>query len=76
MTIVKPTIDGAVYIDDIPGSPNKAVKVVGAINADHAISVASQAVTELGLDGEWGNSVAKVTRSGPVFTFTLKPALP
>lgn len=67
------TIFGEVHIDDVPGSPNKTVRVEGAINREHALSIASQAVTEVGLDGEWGAVVAKVTRTGPVYTLTLKP---
>lgn len=73
MSIVYEDLTGTVYIDDIPGSLNKAVKVTGAITAEHALSVASQAVTQLGLDGEWGHTVAKVGRDGPIYTLTLKP---
>ena len=48
-------LDGAVHIDDLADGSVKVV-VTGAIDVTHALSVASQAVTEVGLDGEWQNS--------------------
>ena len=66
------TLFGDVYISDL-SSGRKAVKVVGAVTTEHALSVASQAVNEVGLDGEWADHVVTTPEA---YVFVLNPIEP
>lgn len=60
MTQTIKTEGGSVQLNQLDDG-SVAVIVAGAMNVDHAISVASDVVTHEGLDGEWENEKGLVS---------------
>lgn len=65
------TLGGSVHINRTADG-NLTVQVIGAINSEHALSVASEALTNVGISGTWLGTLQDEDLGGG-FWFALRP---